>query len=37
MGALLSIPIISGGGAIASSLCSGCAIFMGEWLSPFSF
>ena len=33
MGALLSIPLLSGGvGAIASSIFSGCMIFMGEWI-----
>ena len=31
MGALLSIPLLTGGlGAVGSSLCSGCMIFMGE-------
>jgi hypothetical protein len=32
MGALLSIPLLTGGvGAIGSSLFSGCLLFMGEW------
>ncbi len=32
MGALLSIPLLTGGfGAIGSSLCSGCLLFMGMY------
>ena len=32
MGALLSIPLLTGGvGAIGSTLCSGCMVFMGSF------
>jgi hypothetical protein len=35
MGALLSIPVLAGGlGSLGSTLCTGCTVFMGQYLSP---